>query len=53
MMEQNWSETYSGKKLSSLLMKRVTGETIDTYSHANYKALSSVQIGLSKKKTPE
>ena len=52
-MEPHWTETPSGKKLSSLLTEQMTGETFDSYSLAHQNSLASALVGIAKTKTPE
>ena len=52
-MDQDWTETPSGKKLSSILREQMTTETFDSYSLAHQNSLSSALIGLAKTKTQE
>ena len=52
-MEPHWTETPSGKKLSSLLQSQLTQETFKSYSLAHQNSLASVMVGLAKTKTPE
>tara|TARA_E500000178_G_scaffold42626_1_gene38171 strand:- start:301 stop:543 length:243 start_codon:yes stop_codon:yes gene_type:complete len=52
-MEQHWTETPSGQKLSSLLQSQLTQENFDKYSLAHRNSLASAMVGLAKTKTPE
>jgi len=52
-MEPHWTETPSGKKLSSLLKTQLAPETFEGYSIAHRNSLSSALIGIAKTKTPE
>ena len=52
-MDQDWTETPSGKKLSSILREQMTTETFDSYSLAHQNSLSSALAGIAMTKTPE
>ena len=52
-MDQDWTETPSGKKLSGILREQMTTETFDSYSLAHRNSLSSALAGIAMTKTPE
>ena len=52
-MEPHWTETASGKKLSSLLGQTMTREQFDKLSLAHRNSITSGIRGIAKTKTPE
>jgi len=52
-MEPHWTETPSGKKLSSLLGQTMTREQFDKLSLAHRNSITSGIRGIAKTKTPE